>query len=126
MTLKKSVLVFLSVSFLVSAKAQHNELSYHLSPQILSGTKLEVNSPILSETRQFGGMGGINFTRLSQSDLGIRFGLNLGILRSKFATPNGAYPKIWGPMIGYSSLSIEGVKNLRSANQHLKFLAAAI
>ena len=86
MNLKKSSLGFLcSLLISFSAVAQHNELSFNIDPHILSPTKLEVNSPIIAEKSQFSAMGGVGFANFSASNLGIRIGLNLGIMKSEFA-----------------------------------------
>ena len=123
MNLKKAYLsLFLIICSSWHAAAQHNELSFHLDPHILSPTKLEVTSPIISETAQLAFMTGASFANFSEANLGIRAGLNFGMLRSEFTTQNESYPRIWGQNVFYQSLSVEGVQRFNIRKEEFEIL----
>ena len=123
MNLKKAYLaLFLIICSSWYAVAQHNELSFHVDPHILSPTKLEVTSPIISETAQLAFMTGASFANFSESNLGIRVGLNFGLLRSEFTTQNESYPRIWGQNVFYQSLSAEGVQRFNIGKGEFEIL----
>lgn len=105
-----------------SVVAQHNELSFHFDPHLLSGTKLEVTSPIISETAQLAFMTGASFVNFSEANLGIRIGLNFGMLRSEFTTQNESYSRIWGQTVFYQSLSVEGVQRFNIGKEEFEIL----
>jgi len=95
-------------------KAQHNELSFHLTPHLLSATRLEVSSPVVMEKDRFAGLGGVSFARFSKVGFGLRYGFNLGYIRARFdIQPKNGPREIFGPVVIYNSLSIEPVKRFK-------------
>lgn len=125
MNMKKRMFLVLFVYAILpgsSVLAQHNELSFHFDPHLLSGTKLEVSSPLISETTQLAFMTGASFANFSEANLGLRVGLNFGLLRSEFTTSNKSYPRIWGQNIFYQSLSAEGIQRFNIGKGEFEIL----
>ncbi|MEJ7693310.1 hypothetical protein [Daejeonella sp.] len=106
--------------------AQHNELSFHLTPHQLSATRLEVSSPVVMEKDRFAGLGGVSYARFSKAGFGLRYGFNLGYIRARFDIQPKDYPReIFGPVIIYNSLSIEPVKRLNFGKSQFEVFGGA-
>lgn len=130
MNVKKSLLGFFCSFFvLISAKAQHTEFSFHLSPHWLSGPKLDNSSPFVQVKDQFAGLGGLSYARFSRSGAGIRAGFNLGYILPRFIInrnpDDDASDRIHGSVVMYNSLSLEPVYRLKLSKWELELFGGA-
>lgn len=112
-----------------SVLAQHNELSFQLTPHWLSPLKLDETSQIVQGKDQFAGLGGLSYARFTSSGLGIRAGFNLGYFRPKFSinrTPDGDFSEQFlGSVVMYNSLSIEPVYRFKWLRSEFEFFGGA-
>lgn len=109
--------------------AQHNELSFQLTPHWLSPLKLDETSQIAQGKDQFAGLGGLSYARFTSSGVGIRVGFNLGYFRPKFIinrNPDDDFSnQLLGSVVMYNSLSIEPVYRFNWLRSEFEFFGGA-
>ena len=132
MNLKKLMfLAFVVFSVLPSSSllAQHNELSFQLTPHWLSSLELDETSQIAQGKDQFAGLGGLSYAHFTSSGLGLRAGFNLGYFRPKLIVNrnpgNGLSDQLLGSVVMYNSLSIEPVYRFKWLSSAFEFFGGA-
>ncbi|MDP2414074.1 hypothetical protein [Daejeonella sp.] len=112
-----------------SVLAQHNELSFQLTPHWLSSLKLDETSQIAQGKDQFAGLGGLSYAHFTSSGLGLRAGFNLGYFRPKLIVNrnpgNGLSDQLLGSVVMYNSLSIEPVYRFKWLRSEFEFFGGA-
>lgn len=132
MNLKKLVFLAISVYAILPASsvlAQHNELSFQLTPHWLSSLELDEPSQIVRGKDQFAGLGGLSYAHFTSSGLGLRAGFNLGYFRPKLILNrnpgNGLSDQLLGSVVMYNSLSIEPVYRFKWLRSEFEFFGGA-
>lgn len=132
MNLKKLMFLALFVYAILpgsSVLAQHNELSFQLTPHWLSPLKLDEASQIARGKDQFAGLGGLSYAHFTNSGFGIRAGFNLGYFRPKLSVnrnPSDDFSRqLLGSVVIYNSLSIEPVYRFKWLRSEFELFGGA-
>ncbi len=132
MNLKKLIFLALFVYAILPGSAvfaQHNELSFQLTPHWLSALKLDETSQIAQGKDQFAGLGGLSYAHFTNSGLGLRAGFNLGYFRPKLIVNrnpgNGLSDQLLGSVVMYNTLSIEPVYRFKWLRSEFEFFGGA-
>ena len=113
------------------AVAQHNELSFQITPHWLAPVELNETSQIIAQEKaQFASLGGLNYAHFKRSGFGIRAGFNLGYFRPKFtinrnSPDNVLNRRLLGSIVMYNSLSIEPVYRLNWRKSEFELFGGA-
>jgi len=132
MNLKNLIFLHLFVYAILSGSsvlAQHNELSFQLTPHWLSPLKLDETSQIVRGKDQFAGLGGLSYAHFTRVGFGIRAGFNLGYLRPKLSVnrnPGDDFStQLLGSVVIYNNLSIEPVYRFKWLRSEFEFFGGA-